>query len=896
MRNSILTIVYLIVFMISGSIHAQTIDQTRGLDQSLDYRGLTQFGPWDDRNYKITRQDLDLLSSDEHLLTDPIPAFFRIELRKEFPHLRRSGPAQYPRAAVPLFYKRYGGLIWDNKLVGKTGKEEKDQGEIVERNIVDNEIKLNDVLGANEVTIEINPADPMQVIAGSNNNGGQEMYYSTDGGVNWTIQGTLPDTCCDPTVDWKSDGSYAYVAALSGAIGVSFWRSTDGGVSWVDRIDLTSSGSDKEFIHVDRSPVSPYQDNIYVTYHNGNTMQFARSIDDGASFSITAFNNDPLGIGSDITTTSNGDIYYVYGSFDAPSIELLKSTDGGTTFAPASTVALTNSVFDWPIPAMESRNAWIYAAADSDRSGNTYDGNVYVAWTDTTSPESGAAANNHTVINVARSSDGGATWLVTNPHPMDDTLTVDRFNQWIKVDEAGNVHVVYYDTQHSVDRTGVDLYYNLSIDGGATWGTPQRISSTTSANLTDGQEWGDYNGLSVFATRALPAWTDNRAGPPNNKNVYVADAENVVAEPTFRLAGDNLVQQVCKPQEEPAINLADINLDITGILDFIDPVTLSTSDLPSGFNNAFSVNPVIPTGTSMAQLSVDPTVTTGKNLFDIVASGGTGPIVRKLIVDIDVFDITPGIPVPGRPANGAISDSLMTTLEWSAVPQASSYTVEVDDDPDFGSIDFTLETSETTTVAGPLASATTYYWRVRASNSCGTGAESDVFSFISPTRICKSPGVDIPDGGGSVFDDLTVDLTGEILDLNVQIDISHTYIGDIGVTLTHQETTTNVTLLDRPGVPVTTYGCSGNNISATLDDAALDAAEDQCETDPALTGTVSPTSPLSDLNGEDRNGTWRLTVTDAAAADTGTLDTWCLVFGNVHSEKLIYEDGFEDKD
>ena len=108
------------------------------------------------------------------------------------------------------------------------------------------------------------------------------------------------------------------------------------------------------------------------------------------------------------------------------------------------------------------------------------------------------------------------------------------------------------------------------------------------------------------------------------------------------------------------------------------------------------------------------------------------------------------------------------------------------------------------------------------------------------------------------------------------------------------ETSTNVTLLDRPGVPASSFGCSNNNISVTLDDTALSAAEDQCETDPALTGTHSPNSPLAALNGEDRSGTWRLTVTDAATVDTGTLDTWCLVLGGVTREELILKDSFED--
>jgi hypothetical protein len=95
------------------SEEAYVIDQSRGVDQRVDYRSLTKFGPWDDRNYALTAEDLEFLSPDEADLHDPIPAFFRVELRKEMPNLRRSGPAQYPRSAVPLFQLRYGGLKRD---------------------------------------------------------------------------------------------------------------------------------------------------------------------------------------------------------------------------------------------------------------------------------------------------------------------------------------------------------------------------------------------------------------------------------------------------------------------------------------------------------------------------------------------------------------------------------------------------------------------------------------------------------------------------------------------------------------------------------------------------------------------------------------------------------------
>ena len=86
------------------------IRQSCGMDQRVDYNSLTKFGPWDDRNYDLIAEDLAYLSPDEHELQNQLPAFFRVELRKEMPHLRKSGPAQYPRSGLQLFHLRHGEL------------------------------------------------------------------------------------------------------------------------------------------------------------------------------------------------------------------------------------------------------------------------------------------------------------------------------------------------------------------------------------------------------------------------------------------------------------------------------------------------------------------------------------------------------------------------------------------------------------------------------------------------------------------------------------------------------------------------------------------------------------------------------------------------------------------
>lgn len=511
---------------VSGATNAvqerADIVQSRGQDAQVDYRSLTRFGPWDDRNYSVSRADLVLLPQNDQYLPN-VPVFFKVELRKEQPELGD----YYPRSAAQYFQIKYGGLRVNNRLYreGLGLGYHPDPADVTasrasSRAAASESILQLNVRG-NEVAIECNSTNRLQCVAGSNTTNGQTMYWSNDGGATWNFSQTNASSCCDPTIDWSSDGTRVYQADLSSTIGVRWAVSTDAGQTWGPMRVLTTSGSDKEFIHVDRSATSPNQDNIYLTYHNGNIMQFARSIDQGATFQTPiSFTAEPRGIGSDITTDPAGNIYYVYAATTGQAIRLLRSTDGGVTFGPGpgTQIATLNGRFDFPIPAMETREAFIYVSADVDV--NT--GDIYVTWTDeandSTGNGTGTAANNHAWIQVAKSTDQGATWtILSNPHDTSDSLAVtpvDRFHPWLKVGEDGTVHIVYYDTRNSTNRTGVDFYYTRSTNGGTSWETEQRFSTVTSPNLTDGQEWGDYNALSVVLDTVVLGWTDNR--PTNN--------------------------------------------------------------------------------------------------------------------------------------------------------------------------------------------------------------------------------------------------------------------------------------------------------------------------------------------------------------------------------------------
>ncbi len=152
---------------------------------------------------------------------------------------------------------------------------------------------------------------------------------------------------------------------------------------------------------------------------------------------------------------------------------------------------------------------------------------------------------------------------------------------------------------------------------------------------------------------------------------------------------------------------------------------------------------------------------------------------------------------------------------------------------------------------------------------------SDANFLVDALNQCDSPALAIIDGG-TTSDDLVVAGGGTLADLNVTLDVDHTWVGDLTFTLEHLDTGTSVTFFDRPGVPGTEFGCGFDDIQADLDDEAPLPVEDQCGSPVAISGIFSPNNPLSAFDGEAVGGTWRLTVDDFTTPDGGTLNMWCL--------------------
>ena len=136
-------------------------------------------------------------------------------------------------------------------------------------------------------------------------------------------------------------------------------------------------------------------------------------------------------------------------------------------------------------------------------------------------------------------------------------------------------------------------------------------------------------------------------------------------------------------------------------------------------------------------------------------------------------------------------------------------------------------------------------------------------------------GVAIPDGNPTgITASMNVTENVSISDLNINLNITHSWVGDVIVSI-KSPAGTIATIFDRPGVPSSTYGCSGNNILATMDDEAATAVENQCAgSEPTINGSFIPNNPLSIFDGENTAGIWELKVSDAVGGDTGSLISW----------------------
>ncbi len=161
-------------------------------------------------------------------------------------------------------------------------------------------------------------------------------------------------------------------------------------------------------------------------------------------------------------------------------------------------------------------------------------------------------------------------------------------------------------------------------------------------------------------------------------------------------------------------------------------------------------------------------------------------------------------------------------------------------------------------------------------------AEKETIDVFGPFAIPETSG-----GGDPATIDIPVaDIAGTITGVSVSIagsgncsdagvnaafGVTHAWVGDLRFVL-ESPAGTQVVLFDQPN-----NGGSGANIcQIVLDDSAVIPFDQSLSETAPFSGQYKPDQPLSALNGQAPNGTWKLIVSDVTTGDTGTLNQFAL--------------------
>lgn len=267
---------------------------------------------------------------------------------------------------------------------------------------------------------------------------------------------------------------------------------------------ISASFVDKPWMAAGPIPGLANTTRLYIAFNMG----VVHSDDLGQTWNVPNFLDS--GISFLPRVDANGVLYIAYRRFEDNNFWLAVSEDGGDSYD-LRLLAERMNIGQF-VPGEYRVSEYCAIAIDSDR------GIVYALYSDVTEV---IGTEGHRDLFITKSSNKGISWSVPTIVSDSDFSPGDQFLPWLEVDNAGRLHLLWYDTRN-VDQLDdnevgfVDAYYAFSEDGGENWSeyrlTPRAFSSAGTFLDGKSQFLGDYLGMSVSDERIIPCYPEARNG------------------------------------------------------------------------------------------------------------------------------------------------------------------------------------------------------------------------------------------------------------------------------------------------------------------------------------------------------------------------------------------------
>jgi subtilisin-like proprotein convertase family protein len=435
--------------------------------------------------------------------------------------------------------------------------------------------------------------------------------------------------------------------------------------------------------------------------------------------------------------------------------------------------------------------------------------------------------------------------------------TAFRFMSSMAFDSAGNMGMGYSIASGAINPS-IRYTGRLTTDALGTMGQGEAtlVAGTGSQTGSNLSRWGDYSSLNIDPSDDCTFWfTSEYMGASGAFNWHTRIGN-------FKFANCGQVNNDFSITPNPTTQTVAAGSSTTYMINTAllsgtaETINLTVSGLPAGVTGSFSPASVTAGGSST--LTVATAATTGASTTQFTITGTattkTHTTSASLIVTnnnqaptVSITSPTNGSTVSGTiavSANATDADGTVASVKFD-LPDGTSVT---DTTAPFST---TFDTTKVIDGGGHVFKATATDNQGASSTATVTvtvanGGGGCLNNTFNATDVPKA----IPDNNATgITSNLAVVGNGTVASLSLSLNITHTFRGDLRVTLISPGGTSFIV----------------KNTSAT------DSADN----------VILNNALITAFNGQTAAGTWKLKVQDLAALDVGTLNSWSLkIVGN----------------
>jgi hypothetical protein len=209
----------------------------------------------------------------------------------------------------------------------------------------------------------------------------------------------------------------------------------------------------------------------------------------------------------------------------------------------------------------------------------------------------------------------------------------------------------------------------------------------------------------------------------NANQTFSLIVTGIINDFAFTTAENN--QEICSD-----VATASYAIDVDFTDTFSETVTFTVADLPAGALGTIAPTTLNNDGQITLSLTGLDNAAPGEYLMTV--NGNSLTASNAISLSLTIIDANLQAVTLTTPEDDAVEVNNNLSFNWEGlVSNDVEYVFELATDDAFGSIIETETTASITAIVNGLDFATEYFWRVRGTNDCGDGANSEVYSFTT---------------------------------------------------------------------------------------------------------------------------------------------------------------------